>query len=236
MLCERSGNCVNCCCCHSCNGCPYEMKQYVRHPTNDAFGIIFGKKIPCRIKGCDYYDGPRPQSEQRYNFSCINTNFGKRKNKMKYTTKNMNKIINWCNNWFNNEKYKFYFWWLESGKNPDDPALHIHYIWAKNESYMGFGRDFGNHARDIKNAWTDARLGRFIEKDDYNTEAFTHRYLNDKLRYAINSSKDSHENFHDLLDGEADGGREGQLKGWNGCISLTAKFREMRDDTVVNEI
>ena len=46
MMCKRgSGNCENCCGCSICGGCPYDIKGWRKHPTNDAFGISMPNSI-----------------------------------------------------------------------------------------------------------------------------------------------------------------------------------------------
>lgn len=217
LMCERSsGNCKNCCGCSNCGMCPYDIKGWRKHPTNDAFGIIFGKKIPCKIKECRYYDKPTV-SKNRYVFGCINP----RSDKLQFSVKNINKVIRWIPTWFNNTKYKEWFAWVETGKNPDNPSIHLHYIWAKNGI-----TDTSNNKRNMTKSWESAKLGKCKNADDHSTEQFTEEYLKDKLMYAINATKDEHSNFRDLIGDPL----EGQMTAYDGGNSLTAKFRELRNE------
>lgn len=191
------------------------------------------EKYACRHTSCLYYEEP-PKKKERYNFTCINP----RLNKIPFNVENINYAIKWAENWFCSTKYSKYFWWFESGKNPDNPSLHLHFIWAKSEHL-----NTQNHKRSICSSWNripfkgetkmievasdwdqEIRPGQIVKPDDYDSSPFTEEYLDDKLIYAINSSKDSHENFRDLISDP----HEGQLRAWGGCKSLTAKFRDLQ--------
>lgn len=190
-------------------------------------------KYRCIKDGCFYYE-EKAKAKERYNFSCINA----QANRIPFTIENINKAIKWAENWFDTNKYSKYFWWFESGKNIEKPSLHIHFIWAKSEtlctknhkrslraSWDGIGFDGDLQWEPINDATSKIKPGViYWPNDDYYTEPFTAEYLDDKLIYAINSSKDSHENFTDLINDP----QGGQMRAWGGCKSLTAKFRDLQ--------
>lgn len=186
------------------------------------------KKLPdfCKTEECDNFNPKNKgkKKKERYYFGCI----APRVQRVPYTVEGINRIIDWCEAWFNHLKYSKYFWWIETGKDIDNPKLHIHYIWK-----CGKLLDTKNHARNIRTEWnTFNGIGKITEKDEYYSNAFTDDVLCDKLGYAINSSKDLHENFRDLLTNPPEGARGC----YGGCNSLTAKFRELRVNIDSKEI
>lgn len=152
----------------------------------------------------------------RYN----NSNISPRTNKMSFTADNINRIIKWAQIWFTEDKYSEWFWWVESGKNPDDPKLHLHYIWKKAQFL-----NTHNHLRHLKGDWntTFSNKSKIVEKDDVYTQPFTLEFLNDKLTYAINSCKDEHENFRDLVSDPL----PTQMRAYGGSNSLTTKYENL---------
>lgn len=178
-------------------------------------------KLPnfCQNKECWNFNNLKPKKKEQFYFCCIST----RSSKLKVNKENINLIVEWATNWFNNERYQKYFWWIESGKKESDQNLHLHYIWKKGK-YL----NTKNHKRDMSADWNlipfDGLRGKIKNKDDNYSKGFTGEMLGDKLLYAINSSKDGHENFRDLLEDPP----EGALRAWGGCNSLTAKFEELR--------
>lgn len=176
------------------------------------------KKLPfwCKTEGCINYEVPKIPQNDRYNFSCIST----RDDRVPYTVDGINSIVNFANNWFNKDKYSEYFWWIETGKNEDRPNLHLHYIWKKSKTL-----NTKNHKRSLLCFWKATVGTKFVNKDDYHSEPFTSKYLDDKLLYALNDSKDLHKNFRDLISDPP----EGALRAVGGCKSLTAKFRDLQE-------
>ncbi len=179
-------------------------------------GIRLKEKLPhfCKSEGCFNYIVPKIPQNDRYNFGCIST----RDDRVPYTIDGINSIVNFANNWFNKDKYSEYFWWIETGKNEEKPNLHLHFIWKK-AKYL----NTKNHKRSLVTFWNATVGTKFVNKDDYYSEPFTSKYIDDKLIYAINSSKDLHENFRDLINHPP----EGALRAWGGCKSLTAKYRDL---------
>ncbi len=189
------------------------------------------KKYKCAEKRCVYYEQSKTTKE-RFQFACINPRW----NKIKNNAEEINKIISWAENWFDTDKYSNWFWWVESGKNPENPSPHIHFIWKK-----GKHLNTKNHKRSLTASWNaipfagnkcwnpgeecyQVSPGDIVKPDDSYSEPFTAQYLDDKMIYAINSSKDSHENYMDLISCP----HEGQRRAWGGCKSLTAKFRDLQ--------
>lgn len=149
-----------------------------------------------------------------------NCNISPRTNKLSYTVDNVNSIIKWAENWFNHEKYKEWLWWVETGKDSNDPKLHLHYIWLKSEHL-----NTKNHLRQMKADWnnTFTNKSKIVNKDDCDSEPFTSEYLNDKIIYAINSCKDTHENFRDLISDPL----PAQMRAYGGSNSLTTKLENL---------
>lgn len=190
------------------------------------------KKYKCCSDGCFYYEKPKRKKEM-FIFSCINA----QANRIPFTVENINIAIKWANNWFNEEKYSKYFWWFESGKNIEKPSLHIHFIWKKSKTL-----NTQNHKRSLCCSWDNIpfkgplqwepgndscgkiKPGKIWGNKDYDYEGFSDEMLDDKIIYAINSSKDTHENFKDLIMDP----HEGQMRAWGGCKSLTAKYKDLR--------
>lgn len=158
------------------------------------------------------------QSKERYN----NCNISPRSNKMGFTAENINRVIKWAEDWFDDTKYSEWLWWVESGKDPNDPKIHIHYIWKKSKTL-----NTQNHMRQLKASWnaTFTKKSKIVNKDDVHSEPFTTEYLNDKIIYAINSCKDTHENFRDLLADPP----EGQMRAYGGSNSLTTKLENLME-------
>ena len=193
-------------------------------------------KYKCAKPGCTYYEKPK-KSKDRFQFACINPRW----NKIHWEAKEINKIIEWAEDWFDHDKYSAWFWWVESGKNPEKPSPHIHFIWKKSEHL-----NTKNHKRSLGSSWdainfegepvdddgdgqiTKISVGQIAKPDDNWSEPFTGQFLDDKIIYSINSSKDLHENFTDLMECPL----EGQKRAWGGCKSLTAKYRDLRDTIV----
>lgn len=186
-------------------------------------GNVLGlKKLPnfCNEEGCFNYEIPKISTNDRYNFSCIST----RDDRVPYSIDGINSIVNFANNWFKPEKYKEYFWWIETGKNEENPNLHLHFIWKKQKDL-----NTKNHKRSMLTFWKVAVGTECKNKDDYYSEPFTKKYLDDKLIYSINSSKDLHENFRDLISDPP----EGALRAYGGCKSLTAKYKDLRNVSII---
>lgn len=158
----------------------------------------------------------KKQSKERYQ----NCNISPRTNKLSYTVENINKVIKWAEDWFDENKYSEWLWWAETGKNPDDPKIHLHYIFKKSKTL-----NTKNHMRQLKASWnaTFTNKSKIVNKDDVCSEPFTNEYLNDKIIYAINSCKDTHENFRDLLADPP----EGLLRAYGGSNSLTTKLENL---------
>lgn len=172
----------------------------------------------CNTDGCNNFNikNKNKLNKERFNFGCITPSI----ERVPFTVDGINRIVDFCEWWFTHLKYSKYFWWIETGKNPDRPMLHIHFIWK-----VGKLLDTTNHARNLKTEWnTYGGLGKIIHKNDYCNKPFTDELLCDKLSYSINSSKDLHENFMDLLTDPPEGTR----RCYGGCNSLTAKYRELR--------
>lgn len=206
-----------------CERCMDNFPEYIGNPisvTGNGTNLKIKKLVDfCKTDDCNNFNQKNKNKfkKERYNFGCI----APRIHRVPFTTDGINRIIDWCEMWFNHLKYSKYFWWIETGKDPDNPKLHIHYIWK-----VGKLLDTKNHARNIRTEWnTYSGLGKITEKDEYYSHPFTDDVLCDKLSYAINSSKDLHENFMDLLTNPPEGARGC----YGGCNSLTAKFRELRD-------
>lgn len=160
--------------------------------------------------------------QDRYNFGCI----APRVERCPYTTEAINKIVKFCEMWFNHLRYSEYFWWIETGKDIDNPKPHIHYIWKKGKLL-----DTKNHSRNLRTEWNSwGGIGKISAKDEIFSNPFTSELLLDKLGYSINSSKDTHENFRDLLTNPL----EGQLRASGGCNSLTAKYRELCVNNIID--
>lgn len=204
-----------------CETCWNEFPDTGGHPcivdkiSSDNIKI---KKLPgwCKTPGCINYEIPKIPQNDRYNFSCIST----REDRVPYTVDGINSIVNFANNWFKPDKYSEYFWWIETGKNEDRPNLHLHFIWKK-----GKNLNTKNHKRSIVTFWKATVGTNFVNKDDYHSEPFTSKYLDDKLLYALNDSKDLHKNFRDLITDPP----EGALRAWGGSNSLTAKYENLRN-------
>ena len=117
-----------------------------------------------------------------------------------------------CTDFFDNNYTKYFeeiYYVVESGKNKDDPNLHIHFV-AK-----PFKDGMHNFSRDLKKKWNfyfcaDYDIGYKIYtgldekgKKKYNEGIHTfpvrtREILEDKIRYLENDSKGTHENFMDL--------------------------------------
>lgn len=178
----------------------------------------------CKDEHCRNYNikNKGRVKKERYNFGCI----APRIERVPYSTDGINRIISFCEIWFNHLRYSEYFWWIETGKDIDNPKPHIHFIWK-----AGKLLDTKNHSRSLRTEWNlFGGLGKITEKDEQYSKPFTNEVLLDKLGYAINSSKDTHENFRDLITNPLDG----QLKAFRGCNSLTAKYRELCVNNIVD--
>jgi hypothetical protein len=149
-----------------------------------------------------------------------NCNISPRTNKLSFTAENINKVISWAEKWFTEDKYKEWLYWVESGKDPDDAKIHLHYIWLKGEHL-----NTKNHMRQLKASWnsTFTNKSKIVNNDDCHSEPFTQEYLNDKIIYAINSCKDTHENFRDLISDPLDA----QMRAYGGSNSLTTKLENL---------
>lgn len=207
--------------CEECRACPYHIKKWVN--VQGCSEPVFGKKKCCRVEECMFYEKPH-KKKKRYYFTCLSP----RSNKIPLKANNINKIMNWAESCIRgNGWYDEYFCWVETGKNKDDPTLHIHIIWSKGKYF-----DASNNASNLKKSWNridfgDPRvlkIGRLDNKDDYDSQPFTEEFLEDKLMYAINCTKDEHANFLDLIQNPL----LGQSRAYLGCNSLTAKFRELQ--------
>jgi hypothetical protein len=186
-------------------------------------------KLPdfCQNEDCSNFNKLKPKKKEQF----YNCNISPRSSKLLVTKENINLIAEWAQDWFCNERYQKYFWWIESGKLESDQNLHLHFIWKKGK-YL----NTRNHKRDMSASWNlipfDGNRGKIKNKDDNYSKGFTGEMLGDKIIYALNSSKDTHENYRDLLNEPP----EGTLRAWGGCNSLTAKFEELRRISVIDSI
>lgn len=108
---------------------------------------------------------------------------------IEYTEENFLKLINFCKAQFTEFNYSFWYWVIESGKNENDPHLHIHaLIRIKNPRH---------HKRDLCCLWK--KFFPPLEGDDYHIrKCNTKDMYDDKLNYMINERKGTHMNFEDL--------------------------------------
>ena len=204
----------------------HELDTTLKDRTSFKYFINYHWDYLRTTKGC--YSGSAEDQYQQYlkelkrvaKVRYINGNISPRTNKLPFTAENINKVLTWAEKWFNEDKYKEWFYWVESGKEPDDPKIHLHYIWTKNK-YL----DTKNHMRAMKADWngTFTSQSKIVNKDDVDSEPFTQEYLNDKLIYAINSCKDDHENFRDLISDPL----PAQMRAFGGSNSLTTKFENL---------
>ena len=117
-----------------------------------------------------------------------------------------------CNDFFDNNYSKYFeelHYVVESGKNKDDPNLHIHFV-AK-----PFKDGMHNFRRDLVKKWNfyfcedyDISYKIYSGLDEKGKKKYnegintfpvrTLEILNDKIKYLSNDSKGSHENFVDL--------------------------------------
>ena len=111
------------------------------------------------------------------------------KNPLKYNSKNMDRVSEFCTKWFTDKRYGFYHYVIEAGENKDDPHLHVHALVQIKHKSMA-----KNHARDLKKYWSKKTYNTLKGKDYYSTNV-SGIYRQDKLDYMDNHAKGSHENF-----------------------------------------
>lgn len=115
------------------------------------------------------------------------------KRKMVYSKENIEKLKGWCTRFFDDKRYSFYHWCIESGENEDDPHLHVHALLQFNK---GFSQ---NHSRDLRAYWNKTFPESKLIGKDYYSVNMVGIYLQDKLDY-MNKGIDgsNHGNFINL--------------------------------------
>lgn len=111
------------------------------------------------------------------------------KNPIKFSKFNLKRVSEFCEKWFCKQRYSYYSYVIEVGKNEDDPHIHIHALVQFANKSMA-----KNHARDLKNYWS-AKMCHTLKGKDYLSKNVSGIYRNDKLQYMKNCAKGSHENY-----------------------------------------
>lgn len=108
---------------------------------------------------------------------------------IEYNEENFLKLIQFCKSQFTEFNYSFFYWVIESGKNENDPHLHIHaLVRIKNPRH---------HKRDLCCLWN--KFFPPLIGDDYHIrKCNTKEMYDDKLNYMINDRKGTHMNYEDL--------------------------------------
>lgn len=108
---------------------------------------------------------------------------------IEYNDDNINNMIKFCKAQFTEFNYSYACWVVESGKNKDDPHLHIHcFCRIKNPKH---------HKRDLLCLWQ--KFFPPLIGDDYHIiKCNTEDMWRDKQTYMINDRKGTHMNFEDL--------------------------------------
>lgn len=116
--------------------------------------------------------------------------------------RNVARLKEFCDKWFDKKRYSYYSWIIESGENAEDPHIHVHaLVQFKHKSLAK------NHARDLKKYYKK-KVFHELKGKDYYSQNVNGMYKKDKLEYMNNASKGSHENYSvDVLE---DFGVEGE--------------------------
>lgn len=124
-------------------------------------------------------------------FTFITLSPDHKKRNIEYSDENIQHLKDFCKAQFTEFNYSYAKWVVESGKNPEDPHLHIHaFVRIKNPKH---------HKRDLLCLWC-----KFFPKlidDDYHTiKCNTEDMFRDKQNYLLNERKGTHMNFEDLAE------------------------------------
>lgn len=111
------------------------------------------------------------------------------KNPLKYNKLNLKRLSEFCIKWFTDKRYSFYHYVIETGKDKEDPHLHVHAL--VQFKHKAFSK---NHAREIRAYWKKKMFHTLLPKDYYSVNV-SGTYRDDKLEYMVNSAKGSHENW-----------------------------------------
>lgn len=102
-------------------------------------------------------------------------------------------LKDWCQRWFDETRYSYFYWCIESGENEDDPHPHVHALVQVNN---GFSK---NHSRDLKKFWNKKFPNNMLIGKDYFSRNVLGIYLQDKVDYMRKGTDGSdHGNFTNL--------------------------------------
>lgn len=124
-------------------------------------------------------------------FSFITLSPDHNKRKIDYCNENIEKLIQFAKAQFTEFNYSFAKWVVESGKNADDPHLHLHaFVRIKNPKH---------HKRDLCCLWSKF-FPKLIDDDYHMIKCNTEEMWKDKQIYMENDRKGTHMNFEDLAE------------------------------------
>ena len=146
--------------------------------------------IVCYHEYLDYLD----KKEYKINYSgfvFITLSPDHNSRNIEYSNENIEKLKMFCKAQFSEFNYSFASWVVESGKNKDDPHLHIHcFARIKNPRH---------HKRDLCCLWS--KFFPPLVGDDYHMiKCNTREMFLDKQEYMKNDRKGTHMNFEDLAE------------------------------------
>lgn len=164
------------------NFIPYDSYDHPRH-DNDYSGDLTSEPqvLHCLIK--NYLKFRQGQGAV---WLCLSPDHLQRKLKMNQIPL----LKDWCHSWFDETRYSFCTWCIESGESRNDPHPHVHALVQMNK---GFSK---NHSRDLRNFWNKKFPNNKLIGKDYFSRNVLGIYLQDKIDYMYKGTEGSdHGNF-----------------------------------------
>lgn len=124
------------------------------------------------------------------------------KRKIEYCDESIQHLKDFCKAQFTEFNYSYAKWVVESGKNSEDPHLHVHaFVRIKNPKH---------HKRDLLCLWSKF-FPKLIDDDYHTVKCNTELMFKQKQEYMKNERKGTHMNFEDLAESHsAHGGCGGE--------------------------